>query len=124
MGGGYKDQSGYRGVRCIHIAWSSRRASYWGANAALVRIPRTDRVRGMKGDAVELCNLEVAVEVGPAHRGLIVQPPDAAVVAIQQPAQSIKADSVVIGVWPTPVRSDADVRPGSPAVQATNDTYS
>src|SRR5438045_6176253 len=79
------------------------------------------RIGGMKRKTDKLSDLQVAVEIAPADRRVIIQTPDAAVVAIQQPSRSIEADGVMIGVRPAAVRAHADVGPGGAAVQATDD---
>src|SRR5205823_10075612 len=80
-------------------------------------------VGGVQGDPVEHDGVEVAVEVGPVDvaRGVAVEPPDAAVVPVEQVAGGVEGDAVVIDVRAVAVGAGADGGPGGAAVGGHDD---
>src|SRR5262249_21563456 len=75
----------------------------------------------MESDTNKLCDAEIAIEIGPADRSLIIQAPDASVIRIQQPSLGIESDAVVIIVGSVAVGSHPDRGPCHSAVQAADD---
>jgi hypothetical protein len=55
-------------------------------------------VRRVQSDALELDRVQVAVQIGPGRDGRIIQPIDAAIVAVEQFAVGIEINPVMISV--------------------------
>ena len=72
------------------------------------------RLRGVGGDAVDLRDREIAVQIGPGVIGL--EPPDAAIGADEEPAGTVARERVNAGVRAVAVDIGRDIGPGRPAV--------
>src|SRR6516225_2572363 len=75
---------------------SDRASEFFGAVILAAAIGDI-RVRRIESDADKLRDAEIAVQIGPADGGLIVQAPNTAVVAVQQPSRGIEGNAVVVG---------------------------
>src|SRR5262249_15588093 len=75
-------------------------------------------IERIQGQTLKLNRVQVAVEVRPLQRARVVQPPDAAVVAIEESTAGIEGGCVMVDVWSA--GDVAYIRPGCAAVRRAN----